>query len=101
MTELDYGGWLAVRIVGNAVMRADITSPIPMRKYLRSKDFLVQSYKGQGLNFRRWDQQLRQPVLLMTPLMTVSISPQHGFLHPGYTTDTLGFDKPESKCHLH
>ena len=101
MTELDYGGWLAVRIVGNAVMRAGITTPIPMRKYLRSKDFLVQGYKGQGLNFRRWDQQLRQPVLLTTPLMTVSISPQHGFLHPGYTTDTLGFDKPETKCHLH
>ena len=101
MTERDYGGWLAVRIIGNAVMRAGLTSPLAMRKYLRSKDFLVAGYKGQGLTFRRWDNQLRQPVLLSTPLMTVSMSPQHGFLHPGYTTDTLGFDKPETKCHLH
>jgi ABC transporter substrate binding protein (PQQ-dependent alcohol dehydrogenase system) len=98
MTERDYGGWLAVRIVGNAVMRADKTAPMAMRKYLRSKDFLIAGYKGQGLTFRRWDNQLRQPVLLSTPLMTVSMSPQHGFLHPGYTTDTLGFDEPETKC---
>ncbi len=100
MRERDYGGWLAVRIIGNAVMRAGATSPLAMRKYLRSKDFLVAGYKGQGLTFRRWDNQLRQPVLLSTPLMTVSMSPQHGFLHPGYTTDTLGFDEPETKCHL-
>ena len=101
MTQRDYGGWLAVRIIGNAVMRAGITTAVPLRKYLRSKDFLVAGYKGQGLTFRRWDQQLRQPVLLATPLMVVSMSPQHGFLHPGYTTDTLGFDKPETKCDLH
>ncbi len=100
MTERDYGGWLAVRIIGNAVMRAGLTAPLAMRKYLRSKAFLVAGYKGQGLTFRRWDNQLRQPVLLSTPLMTVSMSPQHGFLHPGYTTDTLGFDKPETKCHF-
>jgi ABC transporter substrate binding protein (PQQ-dependent alcohol dehydrogenase system) len=98
MTERDYGGWLAVRIVGNAVMRAAKTSPLAMRAYLRSSDFLVAGYKGQGLTFRTWDNQLRQPVLLSQPLMTVSISPQPGFLHPGYTTDTLGFDAPETQC---
>ena len=98
MTERDYGGWLAVRIVGNAVMRAGKTSPLAMRAYLRSSDFLVAGYKGQGLTFRTWDNQLRQPVLLSQPLMTVSISPQPGFLHPGYTTDTLGFDEPETQC---
>ena len=98
MTERDYGGWLAVRIIGNAVMRAGKTSPMAMRAYLRSKDFLVAGYKGQGLTFRRWDNQLRQPLLLSQPLMTVSISPQQGFLHPGYTTDTLGFEEPETQC---
>lgn len=98
MTERDYGGWLAVRIVGNAVMRGGKTSPMAMREYLRSNDFLVAGFKGQGLTFRRWDNQLRQPVLLAQPLMVVSMSPQHGFLHPGYTTDTLGFDEPETQC---
>ncbi len=100
MAERDYGGWLAVRIVGNAVMRGRKTSPAEMRTYLRSNEFMVAGFKGEGLTFRRWDQQLRQPVLLAQPLMVVSMSPQHGFLHPGYTSDSLGFDEPETKCRL-
>ena len=27
-----------------------------------------------------------------------AVSPQEGFLHPTNVTDTLGFDKPETKC---
>jgi ABC transporter substrate binding protein (PQQ-dependent alcohol dehydrogenase system) len=100
MTERDYGGWLAVSIVGDAVMRGRQTSPAGMRAYLRSDDFLVAGFKGQGLTFRSWDQQLRQPVLIAQPLMVISMSPQSGFLHPGNTTDTLGFDQPETQCRL-
>ena len=67
--------------------------------FLRSPRFEVAGFKGQGLTFRAWDQQLRQPVLLATPLMVVSMSPQAAFLHPKYLTDTLGFDEPETQCH--
>jgi len=28
------------------------------------------------------------------------VSPQPGFLHQFSTLDTLGLDRPESKCHL-
>ena len=98
MTERDYGGWLAVSIVGEAVMRGRQRSPAGMRAYLRSDRFLVAGFKGQGLTFRSWDQQLRQPVLIAQPLMVISLSPQSGFLHPGNTTDTLGFDQPETQC---
>jgi hypothetical protein len=52
------------------------------------------------MNFRKWDQQLRQPVLLTSARDLVSVSPQEGFLNPNYLTDTLGFDQPESKCHF-
>jgi ABC transporter substrate binding protein (PQQ-dependent alcohol dehydrogenase system) len=100
MTERDYGGWLAVNIVGDAVMRGRQTSPAGMRAYLRSDNFLVAGFKGEGLTFRSWDQQLRQPVLIAQPLMVVSMSPQNGFLHPQNTTDTLGFDQPETQCRL-
>ena len=100
MTERDYGGWLAVSIVGEAVMRGKRASPAGMRAYLRSDSFLVAGFKGQGLTFRSWDQQLRQPVLIAQPLMVISMSPQNGFLHPGNTTDTLGFDQPETQCRL-
>jgi ABC transporter substrate binding protein (PQQ-dependent alcohol dehydrogenase system) len=100
MTERDYGGWLAVNIVGDAVMRGRQTSPAGMRAYLRSDAFLVAGFKGEGLTFRSWDQQLRQPVLIAQPLMVVSMSPQNGFLHPDNTTDSMGFDQPETQCRL-
>lgn len=100
MTELDYGGWLAVGIIGDAVIRGRTNSPAGIRAYLRSDNFLIAGFKGQGLTFRSWDQQLRQPVLIAQPLMVVSMSPQSGFLHPGNTTDTLGFDQPETRCRL-
>jgi ABC transporter substrate binding protein (PQQ-dependent alcohol dehydrogenase system) len=100
MTERDYGGWLAVSIVGDAVMRGNTTSPAGIRAYLRSGRFLIAGFKGQGLTFRTWDQQLRQPVLIAQPLMVISMSPQNGFLHPGNTADTLGFDQPETQCRL-
>ena len=46
--------------------------------------------RGQSLTFRAWDHQLRQPVLLASPIMVVSMSPQEGFLSPDFLTDTLG-----------
>jgi hypothetical protein len=53
-----------------------------------------------GMTFRHWDLQLRQPILLSGPRTLVSISPQDGFIHPGFSADTLGFDEAETKCHL-
>ena len=50
---------------------------------------------------RDWDQQLRQPILLTDGHGTVSVSPQEGFLHQTSQLDTLGFDRPETKCKLH
>jgi ABC transporter substrate binding protein (PQQ-dependent alcohol dehydrogenase system) len=100
MTERDYSGWLAVRVVGEAVIRSGKVKRDDLKAFLRSDQFQVAGFKGQALTFRHWDQQLRQPVLLARDLMVTSISPQDGFLHPKYLTDTLGFDEPETKCHL-
>ena len=58
------------------------------------------AFKGQGLTFRRWNQQLRQPMLLAAPRSLVSVSPQSGFLHQRSPLDTMGFDEPESDCRL-
>ncbi|WP_290998727.1 ABC transporter substrate-binding protein [Hyphomicrobium sp.] len=100
MTERDYAAWLAVRIVGEAVTRTGKNSPEALRHYILSDKFEVAGFKGQGMNFRHWDLQLRQPILIAGPRALVSISPQEGFLHPKYLTDTLGFDLPETKCRL-
>jgi len=98
MTERDYYGWLAVRTIGEAVLRTAKSDRTSIKEYLLSKDFAVAGFKGQGLTFRSWDQQMRQPILLSGPRSLVSISPQDGFLHKYFTTDMMGFDKPETKC---
>lgn len=100
MTERDYTAWLAVRIFGEAVVRTGHNDAQSVRAYILSEGFEVAGFKGQGLNFRSWDLQLRQPILLAGPRALVSISPQEGFLHPKYLTDTMGFDAPETKCRL-
>jgi ABC transporter substrate binding protein (PQQ-dependent alcohol dehydrogenase system) len=100
MTERDYTAWLAVRIVGEAVTRTGSNDVDAVRAYILSDKFEVAGFKGQGMNFRHWDLQLRQPILLAGPRALVSISPQEGFLHPKFLTDTLGFDLPETKCKL-
>ena len=55
-------------------------------------------YKGKPLSFRKWNGQLRQPILLVTPRALVSVSPQIGFVHPKPELATLGIDHPDTKC---
>ena len=100
MTERDYNAWVATRAVSEAVTRTQTTDPQKLRDYMLSDKFELGAFKGQGVSFRRWDQQLRQPMLLVTPRMLVSVSPQDQFLHQRTPLDTLGFDEPESKCRL-
>jgi ABC transporter substrate binding protein (PQQ-dependent alcohol dehydrogenase system) len=100
MTERDYGAWLGTRVIGEAALHSRKTTPQELRQYILSKQFVVAGDKGQGMTFRPWDNQLRQPILISGPRALVSISPQDGFLHPNYLTDTLGYDAPETKCRM-
>jgi ABC transporter substrate binding protein (PQQ-dependent alcohol dehydrogenase system) len=100
MTERDYSAWIAVRAIGEAVTRSGKTSVADLRAYLLSDPFTVAAFKGEGLAFRRWDRQLRQPLLIAGARSLVSMSPQDGFLHEKNPNDTLGFDEPETKCKL-
>ena len=100
MTELDYAAWLAVRSIGEAVTRTGADDPQTLRGYLRGDQFEIAAFKGEGLTFRAWNQQMRQPILLAAPRVLVSVSPQEGFLHQRTPLDTLGFDQPESRCDL-
>lgn len=98
MRERDYTAWLAMRVFGEAVTRTRKTDAASVRDYILSKKFGVAGFKGQAMTFRSWNNQLRQPILLTGPRSLVSISPQAGFLHQHFLTDTLGFDRPESTC---
>jgi ABC transporter substrate binding protein (PQQ-dependent alcohol dehydrogenase system) len=99
MTERDYLAWLAARIFGEAVTRSNKTAVPDLRTFLVTK-FTIAAFKGQALSFRTWDRQLRQPILLSGPRALVSMSPQDGYLHEKFITDTLGFDQPETQCKL-
>ena len=100
MTERDYAAWLAVRSLGEAVTRTSANDPETLRDHLRSPEFQIAAFKGEGLTFRTWNQQMRQPILLAAPRTLVSVSPQEGFLHQRTPLDSLGFDEPESSCRL-
>jgi ABC transporter substrate binding protein (PQQ-dependent alcohol dehydrogenase system) len=98
MTPRDHAAWLAVRAVGEAATRARSTDPAAVAAYLRGPEFELAGFKGTRLSFRDWDGQLRQPVLLAGPRELVSVSPQPGFQHQFSELDTLGTDKPETRC---
>jgi ABC transporter substrate binding protein (PQQ-dependent alcohol dehydrogenase system) len=100
MVERDFNAWLAVRALGEAVTRVGKAEPDALHGYLVGGEFSVAAFKGQGLSFRHWDQQMRQPILLVTPRTLVSVSPQDQFLHRRTPLDSLGFDAPESGCRL-
>ncbi|TPE52135.1 ABC transporter substrate-binding protein [Amaricoccus solimangrovi] len=98
MRPLDYNAWLAIRTLGEAATRAPDTGLAAMAAYIGSPDLQLAAFKGQPVNYRPWDHQLRQPVLLASDHLVVSVSPQDGFLHQVTPLDTLGTDAPETKC---
>lgn len=100
MEEQDYGAYLAIRAIGEAAIRTKSNDSNPIKNYLISDAFALQGYKGNPLSFRAWDGQLRQPVLLAAPRSMVVVAPIEGFLHPKTDLDTLGYDRPESTCHM-
>ena len=100
MTDRDYAAWMAVRAIGEAATRSNSTDPSTIVAFLRSNRFELAAFKGTRLSFRSWDGQLRQPVLLADARSLVSVSPQPGFLHQFSELDTLGIDKPETKCRM-
>ncbi len=100
MTDRDYAAWMAVRAVGEAATRTQSTDPAVISAFMRGDRFELAGYKGARLSFRSWDGQLRQPVLLADARSLVSVSPQPGFLHQFSELDTLGIDKPETKCRM-
>ena len=100
MLPLDYQAWVAVRAIGEAASRTHSSEFVPIAAHLRSDQLELAAFKGQKVTFRSWDGQLRQPIIVAGPELPVSMSPQQGFLHEFAEVDTLGIDRPESKCKL-
>jgi ABC transporter substrate binding protein (PQQ-dependent alcohol dehydrogenase system) len=101
MTALDMQAWTAARMIGEATSRTHSGDAKTVFDFLKGPDFSIGAFKGQRLTLRDWNLQLRQPILLVDGRMVVSVSPQDGFLHQVSELDTLGLDRPETKCKLH
>jgi ABC transporter substrate binding protein (PQQ-dependent alcohol dehydrogenase system) len=101
MTALDMQAWTAARMIGEATSRTNSGDPKLVFDFIKGPDFSVAAFKGTRLTLRDWNLQLRQPILLVDGRMVVSVSPQEGFLHQVSELDTLGVDRPETKCKLH
>ena len=100
MTDVDFAAWEAGRAVGEAAMRARSTDPEKIKTTMHGDDFAMAAFKGRTLNFRAWDGQLRQPMLVAWARSVVAVAPEEGFIHPVTDLDTLGVDKGESTCVL-
>ncbi len=100
MTPLDMQAWTAARMIGEAASRESAGDAAVMKAFLLSRDFAINAFKGQKLTLRDWNLQLRQPILLSDGRNVVSVSPQEGFMHQFSELDTLGTDRPETKCHF-
>jgi ABC transporter substrate binding protein (PQQ-dependent alcohol dehydrogenase system) len=100
MTARDMQAWTAARMIGEATSRTNSGNPQSVFDFLKGQDFSVAAFKGQRLTLRDWNLQLRQPILLVDGRMVVSVSPQESFLHQHSELDTLGVDRPETKCKL-
>jgi ABC transporter substrate binding protein (PQQ-dependent alcohol dehydrogenase system) len=98
MREEDYQTWLAIRVIGEAATRVNSGDFVTLRDHILSPEFEIAGFKGQKLTLRDWDHQLRQPILLTTDALTVSVSPQDVYLHQVSQLDTLGRDRPETDC---
>lgn len=98
MREVDWAAWMAVKALAEAVQRTASTDFAKLREHLLSDAFILDGFKGKRSNFRPWDRQLRQPILLGTHNWVVERLPLDGFLHQTNNLDTLGFDERDSQC---
>lgn len=98
MRALDYNVWMAVRSVGEAATRKRSGEPADLIAYMLTPEFELAAFKGRKLTYRDWNGQLRQPILVTTDKLHVTVSPQPQFLHQFSELDTLGIDRPESAC---
>jgi ABC transporter substrate binding protein (PQQ-dependent alcohol dehydrogenase system) len=98
MRPLDYDAWVATRVIGEAVSRKRTSDFKVLDDFIHSPKFDVAAFKGVAVSFRAWNGQLREPLIVGSQKLFVSVSPQQGFLHQFSVLDTLGIDKPETKC---
>jgi ABC transporter substrate binding protein (PQQ-dependent alcohol dehydrogenase system) len=99
MTDIDWAAWMAGKAVVAAAMATTTqsrTDAASIAKALSSVS--LDGSKGVPLQFRTWDRQLRQSMLLSDGQGVLATMPMEGILHPKNILDTLGADEGEKLC---
>ncbi len=103
MTGQDWAAWMAGKAVVAAALAlqtsAGKSSPATPEAWGRALAAVsLDGSKGSAMDFRAWDGQLRQPLLLSDGVGVIGLAPAEGLLHPRTVLDTLGADAPEALC---
>ena len=98
MGSEDWAAWAAIRSIVEAIVRSGKHDIPSIRAMLTSDAFTFDAYKGFPANYRSWNNQLRQPILLHTHNAVIARAPVEGFLHKDNLLDSLGVDRQESRC---
>ena len=98
MNSRDWGAWVAMRAIAEAIVRGKVVDVEGIANYFTSNDFTLDGSKGSSLNFREWNRQLRQPIFLTTENWVTAVAPIEGFIHREENMDTLGVDSNNTKC---
>lgn len=94
----DWAAWAAARMIAITLADAPQASLADQLKAMRSGKTALDGAKGVSLNFRPWDGQMRQPIMLSHHDGVAGSAPLEGVLHPVNVLDTLGTDQQESAC---
>ena len=82
MRDFDWAAWMAVKAVVEAVLRTEGGDFGAVRDYLVGPEIVLDGFKGNRVNFRPWNRQMRQPLLLVTHNWVVERAPVAGLPAP-------------------
>ena len=100
--ETSWAAWAAVKLVGEAVVRASATDSAALVAFMESAP-PFDGHKGEALTFRKWDHQLRQPLYVVGPRKRDEVGGARGpfavLADVGLKNpDALGTAMAESRC---
>jgi len=100
--ETSWAAWAAVKLVGEAVVRASATDSPALVAFMESAP-PFDGHKGEALTFRKWDHQLRQPLYVVGPRKRDEVGGARGpfavLADVGLKNpDALGTAMAESRC---
>ena len=96
MTQQDWASWMAgkaITLAAGGLVKGGATELMAALNQLS-----LDGSKGVTMQFRSWDGQLQQSLLLTDGQGVIGTAPVEGVLHPRNALDTLGADSTEKRC---